>query len=153
MALARRLLAVLVLLPVSLPSSFGPAAAQEGAIVVEAPGYRAEIERILEADNLDIAMIDAPDVVEWMRRIPKGNAPDDFWTAYQAHVAAWQRFVDRSRDVRSTESDLLTARRSVNSTFDRVERIARNYGAGLPRPTAQNREGTNFILSVSSRSS
>jgi hypothetical protein len=136
MTVERRLLGVLVLLPISLTAGFGPAAAQEREIVVEAPRYRDEIERILVADNLDIAMMDAPEVVERMRRIPKGDAPDDFWTAYQAHVAAWQRFVDRSRDVGSTESDLWFARRSVNSTFDRVERIARNYGASLPRSAA-----------------
>ena len=53
-----------------------------------------EIERILEADNLDTSQLSPRDVVEIVSGIERGRAPQDFWDAYQLHVQAWTRLAD-----------------------------------------------------------
>lgn len=109
-----------------------PATAQEPEIVVEAPLYRLEIERILEADNLDLASMSPHEVAETMARIPKGRAPDEFWARYQGHVRAWQWYAALKDDIRVHPHDVSEAEYLVDATFDDVERIAESYGARLP---------------------
>ena len=96
---------------------------------------RAEIERILGADNLDTAGRPASDVVETMARISRGRAPSDFWQSYERHLQAWERFADASQstDVGATDR----CERAINTSFDEVERIARRYGARMPQPRAR----------------
>ena len=133
-------------------SGFG-AWAQEQQIVVEAPSARSEIERILEADNLNNADMDPAAVVAAMRRIDRRYAPDDFWAGYRQHVEAWERFAAIASDPGSTTAELAAARGAVNASFDVVERIARRYNAQLPRPAAQKAARTKRTFSVSSASS
>ena len=109
-----------------------PAAAQEPEIIVEAPVHRLEIERILEADNLDLASLSPREVAETMARIPKGRAPDEFWARYQGHVRAWQWYAALASTAGVNGHDVLEAEAMVNATFDDVERIAQSYGARLP---------------------
>lgn len=107
---------------------------------------RREIERILAADNLDTGRLSPGEVVATIRAIPRGRAPGDFWTAYQEHVRAWERFAaieERVRDLgegKEREAAIMAlfeADREINTTFDEVERIARSYGAELPTPPAE----------------
>jgi len=109
-----------------------PVAAQESEIVVEAPLHRTEIERILEADNLDLASMTPREVAETMARIPRGRAPDEFWARYQGHVRAWKWCAALVDDDRVHSHDVSEAKGLVNATFDDVERIAESYGARLP---------------------
>ena len=109
-----------------------PLAAQEPEIVVQAPLERLEIERILEADNLDLASMSPREVADAMALIPKGRAPDEFWARYQGHVRAWQWYAALAGDARVHGHDVLEAEATVNATFDDVERIALSYGARLP---------------------
>jgi hypothetical protein len=128
MRLAR--LAALAL--IALPAAPGtePVAAED--IVVRGDVARKEIERILSADNLDTSRLGAGDVAEAIDGIRRGRAPEDFWTAYRAHVEAWKRLA-------AARSDLETAlaEQAIEATFDEVERIARAYGAILPVPPWQ----------------
>jgi hypothetical protein len=111
-------------------------------VVVRASAARPAIERILRADNLDVEHLPASDVADIMSEIPRGGAPLDFWTAYQAHVRAWQDYADakeRARRANPTDIDnapdgaaIADARKRISSTFDLVERIAREYGVRLP---------------------
>ena len=110
------------------------AAAQEPEIVVEAPLHRTEIERILEADNLDLATMTPREVAETLARIPRGGAPDEFWARYQGHVRAWWSYAALKDDDRVHSHDVSEAKDMVNQTFDDVERIAESYGARLPEP-------------------
>lgn len=68
----------------------GPAWAKGEAdtITVATPSQRSTITRILIADNLDTASMVPSDVLAHIQTIQQGNAPDDFWLAYQAHVYA-----------------------------------------------------------------
>lgn len=109
-----------------------PAAGQEPEIVVEAPLHRTEIERILEADNLDLVSLTPHEVAETMARIPKGGAPDEFWARYQGHMRAWQWYAALKDDDRVHSHDVSEAKGLVNQTFADVERIAESYGARLP---------------------
>lgn len=122
------------MLCVALVSLAVPAAAQEPDIVVEAPLHRTEIERILEADNLDLGSKSPGEVAEAMTRIPRGGAPDEFWDRYQGHVRAWQWYAALANDKRVPGHDVLEAEALVNATFADVERIAESYGARLPVP-------------------
>jgi hypothetical protein len=110
------------------------AAAQEPEIVVEAPLHRTEIERILEADNLDLATMTPREVAETLARIPRGGAPDEFWARYQGPVRAWWSYAALKDDDRVHSHDVSEAKDMVNQTFDDVERIAESYGARLPEP-------------------
>jgi hypothetical protein len=115
--------------------------AQEAEIVVRGESARIEIERILEADNVDTSRLGSSEVVEAMERIERGRAPDDFWAAYRAHVLAWIRLAGlEAATRRRTESRpedgqaLIAAEEATGATFDEVERIARRHRARLPRP-------------------
>lgn len=117
-------------------------AKQSEEIIVTAAPARIEIERVLIADNLDVDALGSRIVADSMTRIARGSAPADFWRAYLAHVAAWQRLADfegRARiapdDATSLETSaaaLANAKRQIETTFDEVERVARRYGARLP---------------------
>ena len=119
------------------------AAPENPEIVVRATD-RAKIERILEADNLDTSELPAGEVAAIMARIERQGAPTDFWRAYRLHVAAWVRYADalrrRSEPESSVTSDeLFAAGQAIETSFDTVERIARSYGARVPRPAWKNR--------------
>ncbi len=118
----------------TLAALAAPAAAQEPEILVEAPLQRLEIERILEADNLDLASMSPREVAEAMAPIPKGRAPDEFWARYQGHLRAWQWYAALASTAGVNGHDVLEAEALVNATFDDVERIAARYGARLPEP-------------------
>ena len=107
---------------------------------------RMEIERILNADNVDVARLPTArqSSPRW-RAIPRGRAPLDFWAAYQTHVRAWERFAAAEGPVRvpargnpSLQDQALVelgaADRAVTATFREVERIATRYGARIPVP-------------------
>jgi len=124
------------------------AVAQDQEVVVRGETARAEIERILEADNLDTARLDPSEVVEIMAGIARGGAPEDFWDAYQQHVLAWARLAEVVSRVRQHQNDaaitdgqdeLPAAAASIGTTFNEVERIARLYHAQLPRPRIDTR--------------
>ncbi len=116
----------------------------EKPIVVQSVSSRAEIQRILDADNLDTANLDARSVVEVMSQIERGRAPEDFWTAYQTHVRAWQQMAEAEEAARQAMEDpgkraeaaglLAEAAEQVETTFTAVERIALDYGARMPIP-------------------
>lgn len=136
-------LAALAFVAGMVPST---AMAQSGQIVVQGHAARAEIERILNADNLDTARMRPRDVVEAMAAIERGRAPDDFWEAYQAHVQAWEQLAAASEQVQGQNVEtafadgseaLATAQEAIGTTFSEVERIALNYGARLPLPLAE----------------
>jgi hypothetical protein len=123
-------LAALAFLALQTPA----VAAQNNDIVVRGDVARTEIERILDSDNLDTSRLDAAEVAEAMSAIQRGRAPDDFWTAYQAHVAAWKRLAHATG---SLEQAL--AEQAIDASFDEVERIARRHRARLPVPPWQVR--------------
>jgi hypothetical protein len=112
-------------------------------VVVQNSAAVPAIERILNADNLDVARLSPREVADAMAEIPRGRAPDDFWTAYQLHVRAWQDYAD-ARDAarvitsptdidhRPDGAAIEDARKRINSTFDEVETIARRYHARIP---------------------
>ena len=107
----------------------------ETEIVIRADIRRFEIERILVADNLDTSRLAPREVADRTAAIPRGRAPEDFWLAYQVHVDAWQRLAEAIENVRQSDNDeVRVAERSINASFDDVERIARRYGAEMPRP-------------------
>src|ERR1700710_1796224 len=124
-----------------------PAAAmaqqQDQEIVVRGDTARAEIERILNADNLDTSRLSPREVVEIMSGIERGRAPQDFWSAYLLHVQAWANLADAADSVQGQQDGpastfgldgLEAAETAVGTTFDEVERIARAYHARLPAP-------------------
>ena len=135
---ARVSLVVSLLAAAALPS----AAAEPGnAIVVRADIAKSEIERILNADNLDTDSMDAREVVDIIETIPRGRAPDDFWEAYQRHVDAWEYMAQLTGEPgeEADDKELEAADRAINRTFDEVERIARGYGARMPLPMTEVR--------------
>ena len=106
---------------------------------------RSEIARILAADNVDVGQLTSRQIADRIRAIPRGRAPDDFWTAYQAHVRAWERFAtvqERAQRLSSAKpalieriaNELAEANGAIESTFDEVERVARSYGVDMPVP-------------------
>jgi hypothetical protein len=119
-------LAALALLALPVPAA---AAAQGAEIVVRGDVARTEIERILDEDNVDTSRLSAGEVAQAIRGIRRGRAPDDFWRAYQAHVAAWIRLAQASESLEET-----LAEQAIDSSFDEVERISRLYHARLPTP-------------------
>jgi hypothetical protein len=122
-------LAAMALLAIPALSMTGTVAAQGSDIVVRGDVARKEIERILDADNVDTSQLDAREVAEAIGSIERGRAPDDFWAAYQAHVTAWNRLAEASGSLEQT-----LAEQGIEASFDEVERIARLYGARLPTP-------------------
>jgi len=130
---------IIILLASALPAS-GNASAQSD-IVVRADVAKSEIERILNADNLDTISMDPRDIADAIAAIPRGRAPFDFWQAYQKHVAAWEdmaALADR-RGGEADDGELDSADRVINRTFEEVERIARKYGARMPLPMSEVR--------------
>ena len=132
-------IALIALLSVGAPTS--AAAAQQPEIVVRGDAARMEIERILDADNVDTTQLSANEVAEAIAGIKRGRAPEDFWAAYRAHVDAWARLAEleaaaRGRDVPRPEDEaaIVMAQHAIEASFDEVERIARQYGARLPTP-------------------
>jgi hypothetical protein len=137
-AMIGRLLCGLAIL-ISPPLHSEPAA----DVVVQNRAATPAIERILNADNLDVERLSPREVADTMAEIPRGRAPNDFWTAYQLHVRAWQDYAD-ARDaarVMTSPTDIdhrpdgaaiEDARKRINSTFDQVEAIARRYHARIP---------------------
>ena len=124
-----------------------PAAAQRSDQLVPRGDSvtRAEIGRILAADNVDVSQLSPRQVADSIRAIPRGRAPDDFWTTYQAHVRAWESMaaaaerLERLANAKpSLQADAMgemaEAQAAIESTFDEVERIARSYGVGMPAP-------------------
>ena len=108
---------------------------------------RVEIERILNADNVDVRRRSSRAIVAHMRAIPRGQAPADFWNAYQRHITAWERFAIAEEAYRTPSRgnpamheraivQLGGADRAVNATFHEVNRIAARYGASIPAPAA-----------------
>jgi hypothetical protein len=122
-------LAAMALLALPAPSISAAVAAEGGDIVVRGDVARKEIERILQADNVDTTQLDAREVADAMGGIERGRAPDDFWAAYQAHVAAWNRLAQASGSFERT-----LAEQAIEASFHEVERIARLYRARLPTP-------------------
>ncbi|HYJ53578.1 MAG TPA: hypothetical protein VEW04_10450 [Allosphingosinicella sp.] len=117
--------------------------AQQPDIVVRGDAARTEIERILNADNLDTNRLSPRDVVEIISGIERGRAPEDFWNAYQLHVRAWASLADAVDRAQGTQSEsnlgegmeeVEAAAQAIETTFNEVERIAGRYGARLPRP-------------------
>ena len=117
-------------------------------VVVRADTPRAEIERILNADNLDTARLTPREVSGIMSGIERGRAPEDFWTAYQLHVQAWANLADVVGRVQQQQAEstlaagldeLAAAETAIGTTFDEVERIARLYHARLPAPLVDTR--------------
>jgi hypothetical protein len=138
MRLAR--LTLLTILAWQIPAL--AAAAQAPEIVVRGDAARIEIERIVGADNLDTSRLSPRGVAEAIERIPRRRAPLDFWTAYRAHVQAWQHLADvadtaRGSRQRAQLDAVAAAEETIDATFDEVERIARRYGARLPVPAWQ----------------
>jgi hypothetical protein len=122
--------------------------AQDQEVVVRGETPRAEIERILNADNLDTSRLSPRDVAGIMAAIPRGHAPEDFWTAYQAHVEAWARLADVTDQAQQPQAEsafagaqdaLAGAAAAIGTTFEEVERIARLYHARLPAPLVDPR--------------
>lgn len=118
-----------------------PVAAQDAEIVVRGDSSRMEIERILEADNVDTSRLNSREVANTIAGIARGRAPEDFWVAYRAHVEAWQRLaevelVEREKPFPTREGAeaLSMAEQAIERSFDEVERIARRHGAQLPVP-------------------
>ena len=124
------------------------AAAQDQEIVVRGEIARMEIERILREDNLDTERLGADAVVDIMSAIQRGQAPEDFWEAYQAHLRAWRWYAEAETRIRAQGGaafidgldEYEAAAEAIDSTFDEVERIARRYGARLPAPIGSARD-------------
>jgi hypothetical protein len=131
----------LALIGLSVLTLAAPVTAQDAEIVVRGDSSRMEIERILEADNVDTSRLGSREVADAMAGIERGRAPEDFWLAYRAHVEAWQRLaetetISRKQAILSRESAeaLARAQQAIEDSFDEVERIARSHGARLPTP-------------------
>jgi hypothetical protein len=131
-------LSATALLAAQPPQGEAPPIVVEGEAVA-----RIEIERILEADNVDTSRLTSVEVVEALRAIRRGRAPADLWDAYEAHVDAWERFADvEARAAAGADgpatgdalAKLESAELAIDTTFDEVERIAIRYGARLPVP-------------------
>lgn len=141
---------ILRALTLALAALLAPAhaAAQDQNVVARGDATRLEIERILEADNLDTSQLSPREVVEIVSGIERGRAPQDFWDAYQLHIQAWGRFADMVEQIQRQQSgstfiegidQLAAAEAAIGTTFDEVERIARRYGARLPTPRVDPR--------------
>ena len=129
-------LVMLLLTPVASAAH----AAQAGReVVVRADVARSEIERILNADNLDREAMNPQDIADSLAAIPRGRAPDDFWQAYQEHVDAWYRLAELTEGGLIEEEGipfdtLENAGRAISLTFGQVQLIALSYGARMPMP-------------------
>ena len=124
-----------------------PAAAQptEQGVVRGDAVTRSEIARILAADNVDVGQLSPRQVAASIRAIPRGRAPEDFWTTYQTHVRAWEAMATATERLERLANakprlqadaiqDVSEAQAAIESTFDEVERVARSYGVDMPVP-------------------
>ena len=138
-----RLLAMALAL-LAVPALADPIAALDERAAMAAI-EREAISRILEADNVDVASLTTREVASRIAAIPRDEAPDDFWSAYQAHVRAWRRAADAEEklaglvdgkrgDFDQAVSEAGEALAAVEATFDEVERIAAQYGVAMPVP-------------------
>ncbi|NJC05467.1 Ser/Thr protein kinase RdoA (MazF antagonist) [Sphingomonas kaistensis] len=119
-------------------------AVAEPDLVVTRSAAIPAIERILKADNLDLDSLAPQEIAARMREIRQGAAPNDFWSAYQAHVAAWSDYaaaIDAAAKrapgepaPAGSEWAVGEARTRINASFDEVERLARRRGATIPLP-------------------
>ena len=142
-----QLAGVTLLALVAVPVAAQPSATEGTELVVRGDAVtRMEIERILNADNVDVSSLTARQVAEAIAAIPRGRAPRDFWTAYQAHVRAWadyaaaeERLGSLGMSVKPQISEramraAAEAEQATNSSFEEVERIAALYGVRMPTP-------------------
>ena len=152
MRILRSIVPALLALLVAGSAGAAVAAQQQTGQARGTVAERQEIERILQADNLDTGRLTSRQVATTIRGIRRGSAPEDFWTAYQAHVRAWERaadaeeravglMADKRPDLERAVADYLEAEEAIETTFTEVERIARSYGATLPTPI-EDVEGT-----------
>lgn len=106
--------------------------------MVRASAARPAIQRILDADNLDVETLPAAEVAARMAAIPRGAAPADFWVAYRQHVRAWSDFAEARVKAQAGQVQdqwaIGDARVRINLTFEEVETIARAYGISTPIP-------------------
>ncbi|MGQ0660872.1 hypothetical protein [Sphingosinicella sp.] len=135
---------VLSLAALALMVLTAPAIAQAPSddIVVHGAAARQEIERILREDNLNTDRMTPREVADTMAAIARGRAPEDFWSAYQTHVQAWQRYAEaveqtpgqgpQGESTFGAEGAAGEAQTAIQTTFAEVERIALRYGARLP---------------------
>jgi len=136
MGIAKLTFAAFALIAAALPE-------QAQQVTVAASAAKPAIKRILEADNLDVEALPAREVAERMGDIRQGAAPAEFWTAYRAHVRAWQDYAHAKELVRNADpltgpslddaGEIVAARSRINRTFDDVEAIAKRYDAWPPR--------------------
>ena len=143
-SIAPALLAVL-----AVPAGAGPIAAHgEQKIERGEEQERHEIARILAADNVDASRLSAREVATAIAAIPRGEAPEEFWQAYQAHVLAWESKAAAEDWIRSLKSsdriaieralgDLIAAEEAISATFARIRQIATDYGVAMPIPPAE----------------
>lgn len=120
-------------------TSPSPQADQE--VVVRGETARREIERILREDSLTSTQPTPREVADTMAVITRGSAPQDFWSAYQTHLQAWEHYADaveqrpqqqQNESNFGEEGEAAQAQQSIETTFAEVERIARRYGARMP---------------------
>ena len=97
----------LVSIAIAIACAAAPASAQatDNEIVVRSVSSRAEIQRILDADNVDTLNLDTRSVADGMALIERGRAPEDFWAAYQTHVRAWEKLADAEDQARIMAQD------------------------------------------------
>ncbi len=124
-----------------LSSPYSAHAHEQATVIVRANRARPAIERILRADNLSVDLLPPAEVAARMEQIDQGGAPDHFWAAYQIHVRAWRAYASalaRSRRADPRDPDrqaamaVAEARIAINTSFARVEKIARHYKARIP---------------------
>ena len=138
-----------ILLIAAAPAAADPIAASDEREAA-ARVAREEIERILAADNVDSNVMTTRQIAETIRAIPRGQAPDDFWAAYQAHVRAWEATVPAAvkaamldgKDRAAAQvaiDDHLETLAAIEATFAEVLRIAERYGVTPAEPAAASK--------------
>ena len=145
---AVRLIAPILLALPAVPGQADPIAAHGEQEELRRQEFeRQAIARILAADNVDPGRLTARQVATAIRAIPRGEAPEDFWNAYQAHVRAWERAArseERMQGLASAKPaemepivvDYIEAQMEIAATFERVGQIADRYGVPMPVPPA-----------------
>jgi hypothetical protein len=142
-----RIIAPALLALLAVPAAADPIAAHDEQESIRETG-RQEIARILAADNVDASRLSTRQVATAIRAIPRGAAPDDFWTAYQAHVRAWERAADaeeramnmvgaKPAEMEGAIAAFVAAQAEIAATFEQVRQIATGYGVEMPIPPAE----------------
>ena len=134
-------LVLILMTPMASAAYAAPAPAE---IAGHADVARAEIERILNADNLDRQAMNPQAIADALAAIPRGRAPEDFWQAYQEHVEAWMRLAELTEsgpiDEEGIPFDALqNAGFAISLTYGQVQLIALSYGAKMPMPMQEVR--------------